>query len=47
MPELGEHAAFILAAYAVVIPVLVGLVIASLRRARSVRRALREVERDG
>ena len=47
MPELGEHGPYILAAYTAVLPVLAGLVLLSVRRAKGVRRALLEVEKDG
>lgn len=47
MAWLGDHALIILAGYAVVIPVLLGLVWLSLRRARIVRQQMREAETDG
>ena len=45
MPDLGRYAAEVLAAYAISLVLLVGLVGLSLRRARAVRARLAEVER--
>ena len=47
MPELGKYAAAVLSAYGASLGLLAVLVWASFARARSVRRRLREVERDG
>ncbi|MCI5111516.1 MAG: heme exporter protein CcmD [Marivita sp.] len=44
MPDLGKYAFEVLSSYAVTIVLLVGLVAASLRRARQARRALDDVE---
>lgn len=45
MPELGKYAAEVLAAYAVTLVLLAGLIGISLRRYRQMARALEEVER--
>lgn len=44
MPELGKYAVQVLSAYGVSIVLVLGLVAASLYRARQVRNALRRVE---
>ncbi|MBT8410008.1 MAG: heme exporter protein CcmD [Alphaproteobacteria bacterium] len=44
MPELGKYAIEVTSAYAVSILLLVGLVVLSLRRGRSVARALKNAE---
>lgn len=44
MPELGKYAVPVLASYGVTLVLLAGLVLATWRRGRKVRGALREVE---
>jgi len=46
MVDLGEYAGPVLAAYAVSIALIVGLIGGSVLRARRVRRALDRVEKD-
>lgn len=47
MPDLGKYAAEVMAAYAASIVLIVGFVVATLRKSAQVRRALeaREAER--
>jgi heme exporter protein CcmD len=47
MPEFDRYAPFVLAAYAVAIGVLVGLVAWSVIRFELARRRLRDAEREG
>ena len=44
MPELGKYAAEVLLAYGVYLALVAGLVLASIRRGRRVKRALEEAE---
>ena len=44
MPDLGSYAVSVLSAYGVSLTLLVGLVWASVRRARRVKAALDEIE---
>lgn len=45
MPELGKYAAAVLSSYAVALGLIVALALLSIRRARKVKKELREVER--
>lgn len=44
MPDLGKYAAEVLSAYGVSLTLMALLVLVSLRRARKVKAALREIE---
>lgn len=44
MPDLGEYAATVLAAYGAAMALLVGLVVLTLWKGRRVKRALEEIE---
>ena len=44
IPELGKYTATVLGAYGVSILLIVGLTVASIARARRIRRELRDLE---
>ena len=46
MPELGKYAAEVLSAYAASLVLLAGLVLATLRRGRAARAALKAAEEE-